>query len=89
MESSNQEPTWKIWIDRVLIFNLFLVIFGALFFLLGLILTLAGNNTLIQILQLFWKPFFIPTISLLIGASLFNGFSAWLRQQGLWSGQDK
>ena len=88
MKSSNQESYLKIWIDRVLIIDLFFVLLGSLMFIVSIILSYFGNNLLINFIQLLWKPLFIPAITILITASLFNGLLDWLKRQGLWSGKD-
>ena len=89
MKSPNTESYWKIWIDRILIIDLFLVIAGAVLFLLALILGFFGNSLLIRLFQLFWKPFFLPLITILISAVLVNGVFAWLQSTLLRRGTDK
>ena len=89
MKLEQNEPSWKKFIDLILIIDLFLVIFGSIFFLICLALSALGKNFLINFFQLLWQPIFIPAIVILISASLFNGLISWWQRQLHRPSQDK
>lgn len=76
------------WLDRVLIFNLFLVILGAIYFLVSIILNIKGIQTPFIVLQKLWKPLIIPIITIMVSSILFSGFMTWLKNKGLDLDQD-
>ena len=65
-------------IDRILVIDFFLVLFGAIYFLLSVICYFFGVNIFLNIFQLLWLGFFTPTISILILASIINAIWDWL-----------
>ena len=83
MKSSKDEPIWKIWLDRFLIIDLFLVILGSIFFMVSVISSYCGNNFLVNILKEVWLPIFIPLITILITASLVTGLTSLWQSQVL------
>ncbi len=71
MEKRNpNEINWKELIDNILVFNLFVIITGALLFLIAIFLTANGNGKLYDFFQKLWFPLFIPALSLFFTAIL-------------------
>ncbi len=69
MESSN-EKRWKIILDNILIFNLYILIIGSIFLAISFILSINGNSDLYNLFQKLWYPVFIPSLSLFFTAIL-------------------
>ena len=69
------------WLDRLLIFNLFLVIFGAILFVFSIILNSRGIEFMFDVFQFLWKPLFIPSITILISSSLITGLLSWWHEK--------
>ncbi|MBW3042040.1 hypothetical protein DNJ73_05330 [Prochlorococcus marinus XMU1408] len=71
-----KESNWKKILDNVLIYNLYILIIGAIFLLLSFILSVNGNPNLFTLFQSLWYPIFIPSLSLFFTAisieALFN-----------------
>ena len=71
MDKRNPNETgWKKWIDNILIFNLFIIIIGALILLVSIFLSANGNRGLYDLFQRLWFPLFIPALSLFFTAIL-------------------
>ncbi len=66
------ENKWKKKIDNLLIYNLYILIAGAILFLSSVILGLNGNPSLYNIFQKLWFPLFIPVLSLFFTAVLIE-----------------
>ena len=62
----------KEWLDKLLIVNFFVVIFGGVFFLISVASSMNGYNYLYQLFQSLWYPFFIPSISLFFSGILIE-----------------
>ncbi len=69
---TKNENKWKKIIDNILIFNLFILIIGSLFFLICIVLTFYGNSSLFELFQKIWFPVFIPALSLFFTAILIE-----------------
>ena len=78
----------KNWIDNVLLFNLFLVIIFAFFFIFAVIMQLNGVYIFLSFFNNIWNPLIIPLISILILGSLVNGIISWLQQKVLSQEED-
>ncbi len=81
MDSKYIEPTWKRWLDRLLVLNVFLVIGGAVWFGLAVIANGQGVVTPMQQFQRLWDPLFTPAIGLLMGTALINGMLSWWQRR--------
>ncbi len=68
----NKENTIKNYIDNLLIINLYILFFGALFFITGVILSINGNTIIYNFFQKLWYPVFIPALSLFFTAVLIE-----------------
>ncbi len=70
MES--KETLLKKWWDKLLIANLFIVIAGALLFLVGVISSASGYQYPYKLFQQLWFPLLIPAISLFFTSVLIE-----------------
>ncbi|HGY5536179.1 MAG: hypothetical protein AB8A40_06885 [Prochlorococcus sp.] len=77
MTTPTTEQLWKQWLDRLLMLDAFLVIAGALWFVVAILAGSQGVQTPMRLLEQLWEPLFTPAIGLLIAAALFNGVWAW------------
>ena len=68
--SEQNERKWKILLDNILIYNLYILIIGAIFLVISFTLSVNGNNDLYNLFQKLWYPLFIPSLSLFFTAIL-------------------
>ena len=68
------EPSWKRWLDRLLMLNVLVVFLGAGFFAVAVLSQSQGK---------LWQPLFTPAISLLIMAALTSGILSWWQRRVL------
>tara|TARA_Y100001968_G_scaffold62173_1_gene52969 strand:- start:1265 stop:1528 length:264 start_codon:yes stop_codon:yes gene_type:complete len=66
------ESNWKIVIDNILIYNLYILIIGAIYLLISFILSINGYSSLYSFFQKLWYPIFIPSLSLFFTAILIE-----------------
>ncbi len=69
MDPSN-ESKLKGLLDNLLIYNLYVLIIGAIFLVISVVLSFNGNSTLFSLFQKLWFPLFIPSLSLFFTAIL-------------------
>ena len=69
MNKDNKGQIKKI-IDNILIYNLYILIVGSLFFLASVILSMNGSIELYNLFQKLWYPIFIPALSIFFTAIL-------------------
>ena len=69
---NQKEYKWKIILDNFLIFNLYILILGAIVLLISFLLSLNGNPILFNLFQKLWYPLFIPSLSLFFTAILIE-----------------
>lgn len=70
--------TCKTWMDRVLVVNVFVVMAGALWFVVAVGFHSQGLEQPLGQFQQLWTPLFMPAIGLLMAAALLNGGLQWL-----------
>jgi len=70
--------TGKTWMDRILMVNVFLVMAGALWFVVAVGFHSQGLEQPLGRFQQLWAPLFMPAIGLLMAAALLNGGLQWL-----------
>ena len=75
-------------IDNLLLINLFLVIFFAIFFIFGIIMQLNGIFVFINFIQIVWNPLIVPLITILIIGALVNGINSWWKRKLLSQEED-
>ena len=66
--NESKEGNLKGVLDNILIYNLYILIIGAIFLAISFILSMNGNPTLYTIFQKLWYPVFIPSLSLFFTA---------------------
>ena len=64
------ESKWKKAIDNILIYNLYILILGALLLGISFTLSVSGKPDLYNLFQKLWYPVFIPSLSLFFTAIL-------------------
>jgi len=67
-----KESKLRIIFDNLLIYNLYLLISGAIFLASSFILSLNGYSNLYRLFQKLWYPIFIPSLSLFFTAILIE-----------------
>ena len=70
-------------IDNLLLINLFVVIFFAVFFLFAVIMQINGVFIFINFFQNIWNPFIVPLITILIVSTLLSSINSWWRRKWL------
>ena len=81
MTNENNQNKLKQIIDNLLLINLFIVIFFAIFFIFAIIMQLNGIFVFINFIQIVWNPLIVPLITILIIGALVNGINSWLRRR--------
>ena len=66
--SQTKERNLKIFIDNILIYNLYILIIGAIFLVISFLLSINGYPNLYIVFQKLWYPIFIPSLSLFFTA---------------------
>ena len=87
IKETNQNKL-KLIIDNLLLTNLFIVIFFAIFFIFAIIMQLNGIFIFINFIQIVWNPLVVPLITILIIGALVNGINSWWRRQLLSQEED-
>ena len=88
MTMENNKNKLKQIIDNLLLINLFIVIFFAIFFIFSIIMQLNGIFVFINFIQIVWNPLIVPLITLLIIGALVNGINSWWRRKLLSQEED-
>ena len=88
MTKENNQNKLKQIIDNLLLINLFIVIFFAVFFIFALIMELNGIFIFINFIQIVWNPLIVPLITILIIGALVNGITSWWRRKLLSQEED-
>ena len=88
MTKDNNQNKLKQIIDNLLLINLFIVIFFAIFFIFAIIMQLNGIFIFINFIQIVWNPLVVPLITILIIGALVNGISSWWRRKLLSQEED-
>ena len=88
MNKENNSNNLKQIIDNLLLVNLFIVIFFAIFFIFAIIMQLNGIFTFINFIQLVWNPLVVPLITILIIGALVNAINSWWRRKWLSQEED-
>ena len=88
MIKDNNQNKLKQIIDNLLLINLFIVIFFAIFFIFAIIMQLNGIFIFINVIQIVWNPLVVPLITILIIGALVNGINSWWRRKLLSQEED-
>ena len=81
MTKEDNQNKLKQIIDNLLLINLFIVIFFAIFFIFAIIMQLNGIFVFINFIQIVWNPLIVPLITILIIGALVNGINSWWRRK--------
>ena len=88
MTNENNQNKLKQIIDNLLLINLFIVIFFAIFFIFSIIMQINGIFVFINFIQKVWNPLIVPLITILIIGALVNGINSWWRRKLLSQEED-
>ena len=88
MTKEDNQNKLKQIIDNLLLINLFIVIFFAIFFIFAIIMQLNGIFIFINFIQIVWNPLIVPLITILIIGALVNGINSWWRRKLLSQEED-
>ena len=88
MTKENNQNKLKQIIDNLLLINLFIVIFFAIFFIFAIIMQFNGIFIFINFIQKVWNPLIVPLITILIIGALINGINSWWRRKLLSQEED-
>ena len=88
MTKENHTINLKQIIDNLLLINLFIVIFFAIFFIFAIIMQLNEIFIFINFIQKVWNPLIVPLITILILGALVNGIYSWWRRRLLSQEED-
>ena len=88
MTKEDNQNKLKQTIDNLLLINLFIVIFFAIFFIFAIIMQLNGIFIFINFIQIVWNPLVVPLITILIIGALVNGINSWWRRKLLSQEED-
>ena len=88
MTKENNQNNLKQIIDNLLLINLFIVIFFAIFFMFAIIMQFNGIFIFINFIQKVWNPLVVPLITILIIGALVNGINSWWRRKLLSQEED-
>ena len=88
MNKDNNQNKLKQIIDNLLLINLFIVIFFAIFFIFAIIMQLNDIFIFINFIQIVWNPLVVPLITILIIGALANGINSWWRRKLLSQEED-
>ena len=88
MIKENNQNNLKQIIDNLLLINLFVVIFFAIFLIFAIIMQLNGIFVFINFIQIVWNPLIVPLITILIIGALVNGIISWWRRKLLSQEED-
>ena len=88
MTNENNQKKLNQIIDNLLLINLFIVIFFAVFFIFAIIMQLNGIFIFINFIQIVWNPLIVPLITILIIGALVNGINSWWRRKLLSQEED-
>ena len=88
MTKENNQNKLKQIVDNLLLINLFIVIFFAIFFVFAIIMQLNSVFIFINFIRILWNPLVVPLITILIVGALVNGINSWWRRKLLSQEED-
>tara|TARA_B100000700_G_C14938078_1_gene805384 strand:- start:215 stop:463 length:249 start_codon:yes stop_codon:yes gene_type:complete len=77
------ETKLKKTLDIILIYNLYIIIFGAIFFLISILSSINGSTKLYNLFEILWFPIFIPSLSLFFTAILIEAILSNIKNKDL------
>ena len=84
IQTASQTPGAQLRrvLDIVLVADVFLVLAGALFFAVAVVLHGQQLDAPLELFQRLWQPLFTPAIGLLMAAALLSGGLGWWQRRG-------
>ena len=76
-----EQSKFKVVLDNILIYNLFILIIGSIFLAISFLLSIKGNSSLFTLFQKLWFPVFIPSLSLFFTAILVEAILSKLKDR--------
>jgi hypothetical protein len=70
------------YLDALLVADVFLVLAGALFFAVAVVLHGQQVEAPLEMFQQLWTPLFTPAIGVLMAAALLSGGLGWWQRRG-------
>tara|TARA_Y100001968_G_C19074182_1_gene579889 strand:+ start:233 stop:484 length:252 start_codon:yes stop_codon:yes gene_type:complete len=70
--TKQNEGKWKKALDNILIYNLYILIIGAIFLGISFTSSVNGSTNMYILFQKLWYPIFIPSLSLFFTAILIE-----------------
>tara|TARA_B100001029_G_scaffold157544_1_gene143644 strand:+ start:417 stop:668 length:252 start_codon:yes stop_codon:yes gene_type:complete len=70
--TNKKESKWKNILDNLLIYNLYILILGAIFLIISFIMSINGISQPYKLFQMLWYPIYIPSLSLFFSAILIE-----------------
>jgi hypothetical protein len=80
--ASNGLQRLRELIDRLLVVDVFVVLLGAVWFGLAVLLHSQKLDAPLRLFQRLWEPLFTPAIGLLMAAALLSGALGWWQRRG-------
>jgi uncharacterized iron-regulated membrane protein len=68
-------------LDTLLVIDVFVVIGGALWFAVAVLLHSRQIEAPLDLFQALWEPLFTPAIGLLMGAAVLSGILSWWQRR--------
>jgi hypothetical protein len=81
-DAANPLQRLKGALDSLLVANVFLVIAGAVWFLIAVVCHTQQMEAPLQLFQRLWEPLFTPAIGLLMAAAVLSGVLGWWQRRG-------
>ncbi len=81
-DSTTWQQRLKGGLDTLLVIDVFVVIAGALWFALAVLLHSRQIDAPLNLFQTLWEPLFTPAIGLLMAAALLSGALSWWQRRG-------
>ncbi|MGB7563764.1 MAG: hypothetical protein WBM08_03325 [Prochlorococcaceae cyanobacterium] len=82
-QAAGARARFKNVLDNFLVADVFLVIAGALWFGVAVVLHGRQIEAPLALFQRLWEPLFTPAIGLLMAAALLSGALGWWQRRGL------
>ena len=84
MSNPGTGPTGRLRriVDVVLVADVFLVLAGAVFFAVAVVLHGQQLDAPLELFQRLWQPLFTPAIGLLMAGALLSGGLGWWQRRG-------
>jgi hypothetical protein len=82
IDTTSWQQRLKGALDTLLVIDVFVVIAGALWFAVAVLLHSRQIEAPLNLFQALWEPLFTPAIGLLMAAALLSGVLSWWQRRG-------